>query len=97
MYVKEMLDLYNLMLEKELIYENRWFPPSDFKNIVTIACRLKEFDWTEKFIHRYKDKLEAETREHFFQYNLASFYYEKSDYGNALKLLNTIEFTDIYF
>jgi len=96
-YVKELLDLYKLMLEKELIYENGYIPPGDFKNIVTIACRLKEFDWTEDFLHRYKEKLEERTREHVFQYNLAAFYYEKGDYKNALKLLNTVEFTDSYF
>ncbi|MEX0811854.1 MAG: hypothetical protein WD048_06535 [Chitinophagales bacterium] len=64
---------------------------------MTIACRLNEFEWTESFIHRYKNKLDEKIREDVFQYNLAAFYYEKNDFEKALQLLHTVQFTDTYF
>ncbi|TVR79461.1 MAG: hypothetical protein EA412_06580 [Chitinophagaceae bacterium] len=97
LFLEELLFLYKEMIHRELIYESGFFPASDFKNVITIACRTKSFDWAEDFIFQYKEKLEPGIREHVFQYNLASLYYEKGDYDKALELLNKVEFTDIYF
>jgi hypothetical protein len=96
-YLEELLKLYQLMLEHGLIYENGYFPSSDFKNIVTISCRLKKYNWAEDFIHRYESELESSIRTHVSQYNLATCYFEQGDYDSALALLQKVEFTDTYF
>ena len=96
-FLKELLELYKLMIEKKLIFENNIFPSSDFKNIVTIASRLKEYNWTENFIHQYKHTLEKKNSEHIFKYNLASLHYERKQHDLALKLLRDVEFTDTYY
>jgi len=97
-YLPELLALYQSLLENKMIFEldgslSQW----DYKNIVSIANRLKQFDWTENFIHQYKDHLAPECRENAYNFNLASFYYSKQDYKKALKLLQQVEYTDLYY
>ena len=41
------------MLEKQIIIENKELGHSHFKNIVAIALRQNEFQWTENFIEKY--------------------------------------------
>ena len=80
------------MLEKEIIFVNGFLRPWSYKNIITTAIRLKEYDWTEWFIHNYKEKLLPEERENAVAYNLAAFYYAKSDLKSALMQLQDVEF-----
>ena len=61
---------------------------------MTAGLRLKDFQWTEQFIHQYKDRLRPEIRENAALYNLASFYYERKDYKRALQQLYNVELTD---
>ena len=96
-YNTHLFEIYESLLETQLIFENEYLSPSDYKNIVSIGLRLEKFDWTKTFIEKYKPKLALEFRENAYQYNLASFYYGKNDYKNALKLLQKVEFTDTFY
>ena len=91
-FYKEILDIYKVMLEKEIIFVNGYLRQWSYKNIITTGIRLKDFDWTEWFIHHYKDRLLAEERGNAVAYNLAALYYAKSDLKNALLQLQDVEF-----
>ena len=65
-----------------------------YKNIVTTAIRLKEFQWTEKFINEYKPLLPPDEQHNAYAYNLAAWYHAQNDYRNALFQLQDVEFTD---
>ena len=93
-YYREILNLYQLLLEEKIIFKNDYLTQWDYKNIVTVAVRLKEFDWTENFIRTYKKHLPPKEQENAFAYNLASFYYEKKEYKKSLRLLYEVRFTD---
>lgn len=97
-YLNELMEVYELLLQHKIIFDaqgllSQW----DYKNIVSTGIRLNKFDWTEKFIHQYKDFLSEEIRQNAFNFNLASFYYSKKDYKNAFKLLQQVEYTDVYY
>ena len=96
-YAKEIFSLYKLLLENEIIFEGKYLSQWDYKNIVSIAIRLKEFEWTKKFMEQYKEKIAAEFRNNAYTYNLASYYYSKEEYKSALKLLQEVEFTDVFY
>ena len=52
------------MLRDDIIFKNGYLSHSTFKNIATPGIRLKEFEWTEKFITRSRqlsDYLKAAT------------------------------------
>lgn len=93
-YYREVLDVYKLLLNKKIIFENGYLTQWSYINIITAGIRLKDYTWTEAFIHRYKDHLLPEEQENVYIYNLAAFYFEKRDYHLALQQLHDVEFTD---
>ena len=85
------------MLKNEIIFENGEFQHLHFKNIVTLALRLDEIEWTEKFIPQYADKLNKDLRKNAVSYNLARVHYARKHFREALREMRTVEFTDVYY
>lgn len=96
-YLSEVLDLYKALLKDEIIFQDDWLSQWDYKNIVSVALRLEEFEWTEKFIRDYKPRLRPEHRDNAHTYNLALLHYHLGKYGKTLELLRDVEFTDVYY
>ena len=93
-YYQEILNLYQFLLDKKIIFQNGYLTQWDYKNIITVGLRLQSYDWTENFIKKYKNSLPENVRENAFIYNLASFYYETHRYKKSLQLLHEVKFTD---
>ncbi len=93
-YYREILQLYQELLDRKIIIFNGSFTQWSFKNIVTTGIRLQEFDWTEKFIRNYQDYLLPEAKENAIVYNLAALCHARRDFTQALQLLHNVEFTD---
>ncbi|MBI2269996.1 MAG: hypothetical protein HYU69_06500 [Bacteroidetes bacterium] len=96
-YVKEIFSIYESLLESEIIFVDKYLSQWDYKNIVSIGVKLEKYDWTKTFIEKYKDRIAPEFRQNAYEYNLAVYYYNKKDYKSALKLLQRVEFTDVYY
>ncbi len=96
-FLDEMLELYKSMIEKEIIYENGYISPTNFKNIVTLALRTGQLNWTEEFIPSNKTRITPEFRDSTYAYNLANLHYYKKEFSKALRLMQTVELNDIYF
>lgn len=91
--VKHLLDNDILISETEAGILNPWH----FKNIVLIALRLGEYDWTERFIKNYKDKLPADSRENAVSYNLALVYFYQKKYEKVIEQLREVEYQDLSY
>ncbi|MCB0651956.1 MAG: hypothetical protein KDC85_11830 [Saprospiraceae bacterium] len=96
-YQRELFQLYEQGLKTGLILDNGILSEWNYKNITSLACSLKEFEWAENFIQTYKDKLNAPRRENAYNYNLAHLYYNKKMYSEALSVLLLVQFTDIKY
>lgn len=96
-FVAEIFRLYQLLLANGVIFIDDELSQWDYKNIVTVGTRLKEYEWTEQFIDDYKDRLPEENRLNAYTYNLANYYYSRQLYDRALELLRDVEFTDLYY
>jgi hypothetical protein len=96
-YQRELFELYQEGVKKELLINNGILSEWDYKNVVTLGCKLQEFNWTESFINDYKENLPASKRENAYKYNLANLYYNKKQYDEALKNLLLVEFTDVKY
>lgn len=96
-YLEELFSLYKVLLTKEIIFEENHISQGVYKNIVSVGIRLKQFEWTEKFINIYRERIASEFRENAFTYNLAILYYSKHEYGKARKLFQNVEFTDVFY
>ena len=84
-YLQELFQLYKQGLRQELILDNKGMITEwNYKNIATLGARLKEFEWTEQFLHQYMEKLPPQRRENAYNYNLGNLYYNKKMYEEAL-------------
>lgn len=96
-FYREIFELYRLLLEYKIIFRNGTLTQWTFVNIATSGIRLGEFTWTEYFIQNYKQYLLPEARGNVVNYCLASVYYEKKDYKQALQLLHEVAFPDAFY
>ncbi len=96
-FLYHLFDIYKHVYTTGLVFGDNKNIEWDFKNFVSLGLRLKEFEWTLKMINDFKDKLPEPIRQNAYTYNLANYHYETGDYQKATRLLNSVEFTEIYY
>ncbi|HMQ47578.1 MAG TPA: hypothetical protein PKA00_18625 [Saprospiraceae bacterium] len=96
-FYREILDLYQLMSDKEILLRGGYLSQWSYINIITAGLRLKEYEWTEQFIYQYREYLPDEVKNNVFTYNLAALYFEKGAFHTALQTLQDVEFSDPFF
>lgn len=96
-YLRELFEVYQELLQQRLLHDGEHLLPRHFKNMVTTAIRLEEFEWTERFIDEYGVQLPSDTQQNAQNYNLAALAYARSEYSASLRLLQQVEFTDVFY
>ncbi|MEL7121447.1 MAG: hypothetical protein AAFO07_18510, partial [Bacteroidota bacterium] len=96
-YQRELFQLYQKGLENGLLLPGGIISEWDYKNVITLGSKLKEFDWTEDFIESYKEKLPIRQKENAYRFNLANFYYNQKKYEDTLHTLQHVQFTDVKY
>lgn len=95
--LQEIFNLHRMHLEKGYLNFEKGILPSVFKNIVTMGVRVKEYDWVYQFLNNYKNKIEGTTTpKDVYDYNLASYYFERQSYEEAMDLLRD-QYEDIFY
>jgi hypothetical protein len=96
-YLREMLDLYREMLDQGLLQTGGLLSVHNYKNIVTLALRLGEYDWTEQFVEQNRTDLPEQAQAGVYQYNLANLRSHQGRYREALRHLQQVEFIDPFY
>jgi tetratricopeptide (TPR) repeat protein len=97
-YWQQLLDLYRLEILTQIIYNpNGSISTPLFRNVITVAMRLGEYDWGLDFIETNKERLPLSEREDVYQYNIANLYFHQKNYDKVLDLLNTIHYLNILY
>ncbi|MCI5055567.1 MAG: hypothetical protein MRY83_05620 [Flavobacteriales bacterium] len=97
-YLKELFELYKQQLDKEiLLYKGTRMNLFDYKNIATVAIRLREFEWTKSFTEQYVSFLDEKYRSSALSYNLARIHFYNNEYKHALQQLMGVDYADIYY
>lgn len=94
-YARKSFDINKIGIETGAFLEKGFLSRFTYKNIVTVGIRLKEYQWTEKFIDDYKDLLEEKYQESSYSYNKAFLEYERKEYDVAIKLLQKADYDDL--
>jgi len=94
-YIAEAFDLYKNGLERRLFLENGHLSKFTYRNVLNLAVAINEWDWSFAYLHEFRDFLPPKERENTFIYNLATWYFRKKDYENALDLLRRVELKDM--
>lgn len=93
----ENFELWKEALKRNVVLINDELSPWSFKNIVTLALRLNEYEWTEHFIKDYGIKINKEFRENAINYNQAILFFYKKEYNKAIPLLQKVQFDEINY
>ncbi len=97
-FLGELFRIYQTLITDQLLFdEDGTLAHWHYKNITTVALRLKEFDWVSVFLERFRSKLPAALQASVYAYNLAALHYEQGDYPKAMRLLQQTEFADVYY
>ncbi len=96
-YLHEILGIYKIVLDKKIIFTKGNLSPWDYKNIVIAGLRIEEFAWTENFIHTFKNRIQNEYRDNAYTYNLAKFHFFRQNYSKVIKLLQKVEYDDVFY
>ncbi|MCB0516217.1 MAG: hypothetical protein R2798_05695 [Chitinophagales bacterium] len=96
-FLREVFNLFQHLLSSRIIFENNILFEWHYKNIASIALKLKEFDWVKKFIEDYYPSLPQESQHNAYNFNMATYYYMVLDYNKALDFLNSVEYTDVVY
>jgi hypothetical protein len=95
-YFEQMLDLYKVGLKHQFLLQDGELSPFAFKNIVSTALWLQQFDWTNSFILNYQDYLNPRIRETYVNFAYSKLKFEQKDYDEALLLLQQVDYSDIF-
>jgi hypothetical protein len=96
-YTQKLFSIYQLTLDNVAFLEDEPLSPFEFKNMVTIALRLGEFEWVNKFIPSHLKYLQKEYRLNAETYNLGNYHFFCKDYKATLRLFQQVEFTDVFY
>ncbi|HET6990155.1 MAG TPA: hypothetical protein VFJ43_02480, partial [Bacteroidia bacterium] len=94
---KTLFEIYKITIGNKVLMSEGHLSHWDYKNIVTISLRQKEFDWAKSFVENQKKFLLPAERENAYIYNLANVYFNAGEYSRSLKLLQQVEFSDVYY
>jgi hypothetical protein len=93
-FARQGLELYKKGLSEGFLLENNQLSRFAYRNIVAWALLFEEFEWTEIFIHEYKNRLERTYRDSMFSFCLAKLEYGRKNYAAAMPLLQKAEYRD---
>lgn len=96
-YYNELFLIYREILDNKQVMKLDYLSQFEFKNIVSLALRLKEFDWCKGFIKRYINHLRPDERKNAFTYNMAYFHFISGNFRETIRLLREVEFTDVVY
>lgn len=96
-FTPKLFELQKTLLQNKILLENGWLSHISYRNIVSIAIKLNEYAWAEKFIEDYKEKIQEKHRENAYNLSASNLLYAKHNYAETVGLLNQVEFTDVYY
>ena len=96
-YFRELFDLYKDQVQSGIILEDDIITTQSYKNIITVALHSKEFDWVEKFIQKYTDKLPTESQDNDRNYNLAKVYFHQEQYTKVIEQLREVGYKNVIY
>ena len=98
-YLAVMFALFREMLDNGTILIDGKISVGHFKNIVSIACRLAEFEWASSFMETYKNRIANDYKENAINFNRGVIAFFKEEFGAAERCFNHVlnDFKDIFY
>ncbi len=95
-YTQEAFELYMNGLEQGVLLEKGFLSPIAYKNIVSIGLHLKHFETIAEVLPKGEFLLQPPYRASYIPYNQAHYYFATQAYDQAVDLLNTLVYYDLF-
>lgn len=95
-FARDLFELYQLEISSLKPAEGHELSPTVYKNAVTLAFNLNETAWAYNFIKNYSPMLPVTQREPNYTFNMARYHFIGKQYGEVIKLLSTVEYSDLF-
>lgn len=96
-YFKKLFALYQTLLTSGVLLDKGILGAWDYKNIITVGLRIEEYDWVERFLYDFNEKLPDSLRQNALTYNLAKLNFAKANYEKVIALLRDVAYQDIVY
>ncbi|MCB0596848.1 MAG: hypothetical protein H6557_14050 [Lewinellaceae bacterium] len=90
-FVPETLALYRQSLGRGYLLEDGVIPESTFGNIISLALRMKEYDWAEGFTEQFQARLPPAFRQPLYLFSIGKLRYAQQKPTAALRALAKVE------
>ena len=96
-FFNEIFELYKQTLSNGVAFSSGELSPTNFKNMVTVGCYLKQFAWVQDFIRDYISYLPEEHQENSRVMMTALVYWNLEKRSEAVRLLSRVEYDDPFY
>jgi len=90
-FYREVFDLYRIMDDKNLLTEGNYMPVGKLKNIITVSCKVGEFNWAKETIEKYRPNLEKDHANSVYHFNMGAVAFYQNDFKTALSHFIRVE------
>lgn len=84
------------LIEKTYLMSDGYMSPTFYRNVVSSALTLKEYDWVLDFINVYKEQLHQEYSENYYLFCMANYEFSLKNYESALEYNARIIYDELY-
>ncbi len=96
-FLEEAFSIYHIGLQYPILEQGQYFTPTNFSNIVNLACRLKQFEWARYFIQAYQKHLPTEVRQSASRISFAMIHFEEGEFEQTLDELQDITYANAFY
>jgi len=82
-YYKKLFDIYKIMHQYHLLIFDDFISSNLVKNIITVSCALKEFEWANNFLLHYKKVIPKKISDSIYFYNKGVIDFNKNNFDAA--------------
>lgn len=84
----DLLDLYKYEVKHKLVFSSdNYFYSIKFRNIAVVGTRVKDYDWLEDFMKKYRHTLTQKQQSTLYPYCIALLYFYQKKYDEAKNIL----------
>lgn len=81
----DLFEIYKKLDEQNLLLEENFMPNNKLKNVLTIGCRIGNFQWAKSILTKYYPFIRKPVRESVHNFNLGAIAFYQKKFDDALK------------
>jgi len=82
-YYRNLFDIYKIMHQQNLLMIDKIFNFRILKNIITVSCAVREFEWANEILEHYKKFLHSKFRQSVYDFNKGVIAFNEKKYKSA--------------